>query len=1010
MGRPEDSYVKLPAIAHATRLGYQYLSLHGLEPGIDYDRDTDIFHASFREAIEHINRTPISDERAAYLIGQLKMTLAAKDLGRAFFRCLQTGLEGLKLIDFDNPSNNSFNVVTELPCENGEDSFRPDITFLVNGMPLAFMEAKRQNNHEGIIAERERMHARFRNEAFLKFVNITQIMIFSNDQEYDDADRKPIQGSYYASSAYGNVAFNHFREQRKSEIDAYIGPRNEDTECAILKDNNLPALFGTAEWESSVNPDTPANRIVTSLLAPERLLFFLRYGICYVEKTNKNGVKELQKHIMRYPQLFAALAVRDTLNKGTKNGVIWHTQGSGKTALSFFLTRYLRDYYQLQNRATRFFFIVDRLSLAVQAKEEFEARGAKVTLVNTRNEFSDVLKRPGDATGIVSHVNTPSICVVNIQKFDDGSRSISFDYDLDVQRIYFIDEAHRDYKRGKAFLTRLVTSDRDAVRLALTGTPLVDTRGGNDTKQVFGDYIHTYFYNQSIADGYTLRLLREDVRTEFRLKMQEVMRDLKEVNKLVRINDVLESKTYVKPLANYIVDDYLESQETLNDDTIGAMIVAYSSTQARTIYQELQELDPDISSALVLYDEGTKQEREDIQDDFKNGKINILVVYDMLLTGFDAPRLKKLYLCRKIKAHNLLQALTRVNRPYHDMAFGYVVDFADITEEYDKTNRIYLRELTEEYGSAMKDYSSLFESPEKIEGDLSRIRDILFPYTTSNVVEFQSEIGAINDKQDLYELRAALVRYQELRNVAQLMGYEQLYSKFDLKKAHELLNEVDNRIGLINYKEALQLRDMSTGAVNILLDQIEFHFKNVGESEMKVADEFESDLRSTYRSAAANRDPKDPEYVNLVDELRKKFEKMDIEEMTADEMVVKIDELKSLKKRIDELNRRDEQLAKKYGGDAKYMRVHKKAMRTPPPLTKSPGQLFSMLAHVKGTMDDEVMRNENILENESYFCKSVLRAVILSCNQGNISCSLDQANSIASDISHEYFEERRKAS
>jgi type I restriction enzyme, R subunit len=125
---------------------------------------------------------------------------------------------------------------------------------------------------------------------------------------------------------------------------------------------------------------TPANRIVTSLLAPDRLLFILHYGFCYVEKVNEQGVKELQKHVMRYPQLFATLAVRDTLDAGRRKGVIWHTQGSGKTELSFLLTRYLRDYYSAQNRASRFFFIVDRLSLATQAKEEFEARGAHVSL------------------------------------------------------------------------------------------------------------------------------------------------------------------------------------------------------------------------------------------------------------------------------------------------------------------------------------------------------------------------------------------------------------------------------------------------------------------------------------------------------------------------------------------------------------------------------------------------------------------------------------------------------
>jgi type I restriction enzyme, R subunit len=142
--------------------------------------------------------------------------------------------------------------------------------------------------------------------------------------------------------------------------------------------------------------------------------------------------------------------------------------------------------------------------------------------------------------------------VVNIQKFADEARvsEVSFDYDLDVQRVYFIDEAHRDYKNGGAFLTNLVTSDRDAVKLALTGTPLVGTKKNNDTKKVFGPYIHTYFYNQSIADGYTLRLLREDVQTSFRVKMQEVMRDLREIDKLVKTEDVFKHPKYVVPLSN----------------------------------------------------------------------------------------------------------------------------------------------------------------------------------------------------------------------------------------------------------------------------------------------------------------------------------------------------------------------------------------------------------------------------------------------------------------------------
>ena len=117
----------------------------------------------------------------------------------------------------------------------------------------------------------------------------------------------------------------------------------------------------------------------------------------------------------------------------------------------------------------------------------------------------------------------------------------------------------------------------------------------------------------------------------------------------------------------------------------------------------------------MLHDEGTKQDRKNDQEEFKKGNIDILVVYNMLLTGFDAPRLKKQYLARMIKAHNLLQTLTRVNRPYKGYHYGYVVDFANIKDEFDKTNKAYFDELQSELGDEVQNYSNIFKSKEDIE-------------------------------------------------------------------------------------------------------------------------------------------------------------------------------------------------------------------------------------------------------------------------------------------------------
>ena len=394
--RPEDKYVKLPAIIHATRLGYEYRSIRNDVPGVDYDSETNIFYGLLRQGLEKVNRKDVDLAAATKIATELRLELAAPDLGREFFHTLQTSIDGLRLIDFRDPRNNVFTVLTELEYRSGDNCFRPDIIFLVNGMPLAFMEAKRQNNKDGIIAERERMYRRFSNPIYQRFVNITQIMAFSNNQEYDDESRQPLHGSYYASSAYGTIRLNHMREEDAALLSEAPAPRNTAAEKSILKDSGLLSFYDSPEYESSLDPLTPANRIVTSLFTPERLIWLLRYGLCYVEKTNDQGVKELQKHVMRYPQLFATQAVARALKAGSDRGVVWHTQGSGKTALAFFLSRYLRDVYQQNGQIAEFFFIVDRLDLAEQATDEFFARGVTVNRVETRKQLSDALG-PGNA-------------------------------------------------------------------------------------------------------------------------------------------------------------------------------------------------------------------------------------------------------------------------------------------------------------------------------------------------------------------------------------------------------------------------------------------------------------------------------------------------------------------------------------------------------------------------------------------------------------------------------------
>ena len=188
----ENTRVKIPAILHLTRLGYKYVSLKNAV----WDTDTNIFTDIFAESVTRIN--PGVDFDPFVLLAEVKNLLDYEDLGRAFYTRMVSS-SGARLIDFSDFSNNSFHVCTELTYKNGEDEFRPDITVLVNGIPLVFIEVKKPNNIDGILAERDRINARFQNKKFRRFLNATQFMIFSNNMEYDNESVVPIQGAFYAS-------------------------------------------------------------------------------------------------------------------------------------------------------------------------------------------------------------------------------------------------------------------------------------------------------------------------------------------------------------------------------------------------------------------------------------------------------------------------------------------------------------------------------------------------------------------------------------------------------------------------------------------------------------------------------------------------------------------------------------------------------------------------------------------------------------------------------------------
>ena len=1035
----EDTRVKIPTILHLMRLGYQYLSLKGQS----WDLDTNIFPELFNAAILKIN-PGIEPDDVSRLLEDIKLELDNEDLGRAFFERL-TDRSNTKLIDFENFNNNSFHVVTELTCQNGDEEFRPDITLLINGMPLVFIEVKKPNNREGILAERDRINKRFQNPKFKRFANITQFMIFSNNMEYDDGDPEPVQGAFYASSSYHKPVFNYFREEEILNLTALLKSDSEEEELRVLKDNNLEVIRSNPEFQTNKQPERPTNRICTSLVSRDRLAFILRYALAYVAETDG-----LQKHIMRYPQMFATKAIERKLNEGVKKGIIWHTQGSGKTALTYYNVRFLTDYFQKQQVIPKFYFIVDRLDLLQQSQREFTARGLTVHTINSRDAFAKDIK----ATQVIhNHSGKPEITVVNIQKFQDDPDVLSTkDYDINIQRIFVLDEAHRSYNPKGSFLANLYQSDPNAIKIALTGTPLIvdeDKASKNpdskaiSSKQIFGDYIHKYYYNASIDDGYTLRLIREEISTNYRMVLQQALEDVE-----VQMGDVDRKLIYahpsfVEPMLDYIVADFEKSRAALNDASIGGMVICDSSNQAKQMFDifngvyaeaasppyEMKDsaqalvaaAKPDSyaakakqdnkvrSAALILHDIGSKEERKDWVEDFKAGKIDFLFVYNMLLTGFDAKRLKKLYLGRVIRKHNLLQALTRVNRTYKDFRYGYVVDFADIRKEFDATNKAYFDELQSELGDEMEHYSNLFKSQEEIAAEIDHIKDVLFRFDTDNAEIFTDQISQIQDRETVLALKKALENAKSLYNLIRLQGDYQLLEQLDFAKLNILYRETCNHLDMLNLKESIEQGTDTANLLNVALEDVVFRFIKVGEEELVLADQLKNTLRQTREALASNFDQQDPKFVSLKEELERLFKKKNLSEVTQDEMVANIDALNKIHDRVKELNRQNNQLRQKYLGDAKYTRIHKRLeerQENKSDISDNERKIFEALTGVKQDADEQVLNNSQILDNESYFERQMMPLVIRRFKgEQNIPLNADASRFINHLVVAEYLKE-----
>ncbi|WQY76296.1 type I restriction endonuclease subunit R [Helicobacter pylori] len=1005
----EITRVQIPALMHLAKLGYNFISQKD-KPNLD--TATNILTDSFTQAFNQLNPNPTKNAQDS--LAEMKKRLNYDDLGKSFYEYLLKSEN--QIIDFDNPNNNLYEMMTELPYK----SFRPDITLFINGLPLVNIEVKQPFAEQGIKEEKIRHIQRYKNPENKVFYNLAQIWLFSDNLPYDESN--PDQGVFYSAS-YSPI-FQRFVEANK--LDITPPPRKndqdeqnhqnhrslEEIQKRILKEFNLK------DTDTPKSPEeTPTNSLLTSFCSHKRLCFILKYSISFLKEKS-----EFKKHVWRYAQMFASLNVLKELQKHYETnqnlkdplkGIIWHTQGSGKTALTYHLTKLIRDFFSQSNlnKKTKFYFIVDRLDLLEQAKNEFSKRGLCVHEAENKEDLNQKLKNSSVFEGPQGN---DEIIVVNIQKFkapneekapnEDPSsvpKEIISKTELqeatkdnhDLQRVFIIDEAHRSYDPKGCFYANLIECDKTAIKIALTGTPLLeDNAQDKATKNTFGNYLHTYSYTESIKDKHTLKLQLESIETSYKEKLQEIYRLLQESitieNTEVKKETIFNHERYIKEMLYYIIRDLLDFRRVNNDENLKAMVVCFSSTQAKLanlFFNEVQEkvlqenpnlkILKQLQSSLILHDE---QEVKEKIYSFKHEDTDIVFVFNMLLTGFDLPNLKRLYIHRELKDHNLLQALARVNRPYNNMPFGYLIDFVGIQENYDKTTDDYLKELNQfnQGDFNIKDnLKDMFADREVLEKDIKNAYDDLFNYPIDDVEGMTSAIVSISEMNELLKVSHAINTLKINYNLIRTSSDEKILSlkeKMDIEKISKISSMLHKKAkqlhALKNINEPKNPNDLMILEDLIALLDFKIEFKESKELRFKEKEEIGAKYKQAKEMLEKIPDKQDKE----VQKISKELSKLIQEPLTNHNFDGISHSYSAIISQLQQHKEQTTNLLNKYNNDRAYAITHKRLHNRLMEENISKG-IFTLLSALKKALDARISKRQEIL-NEEDTLKTAIKA------------------------------------
>ena len=670
------------------------------------------------KAIDDLNPTISQESKEQALRAVLNLpSQNLIDNNEAFHRLLTEGIEvevmgtegirgdKVKLVDFVNPGNNEFVVCNQFTVVENNIIKRPDVVLFVNGLPLAVIELKNPVDENATVAKAFTQLQNYKN-AIPSLFFYNAVLVASDGL---DARAGTISADMSRFMAWKSV--DGIKE------DATTTPQIETLTRGMFKKNVLLDLvLHFIVFEKNKKEDSKTGLI--SVVATKKIAAYHQYyAVNKAVESTLRATAETQMMVREKPESYGLAGVSLQPKGDHKAGVVWHTQGSGKSLSMVFYTG--KTVLKLNNPTV--VVMTDRNDLDDQLFDTFAACKQLLRQDPIQAESRDNLKK-------LLRVAGGGIIFTTIQKFFPDNGAQNFDLLSERKNIIVIaDEAHRSQygfgaktseKDGEVFTKYgFAKYLRDALPnasfIGFTGTPI--EKEDASTPAVFGNYIDVYDIAQAVEDGATVRIYYESRLAKVHLKPEEAAKLDEEVEsitegeestatqkaktKWAQLEAIVGHKDRLRVIAADIVDHFEKRREAFEGK---GMIVCMSRRVAVELYEEIIKIRPswhdsDLKKGAIKVvmtssssDPGnwqihhtTKQDRKAVGERFKdeNDNLKLVIVRDMWLTGFDVPCLHTMYVDKPMRGHNLMQAIARVNRVFKDKPGGLIVDYIGIASD-----------------------------------------------------------------------------------------------------------------------------------------------------------------------------------------------------------------------------------------------------------------------------------------------------------------------------------------